>query len=54
MREKYIEINNLKVSETLLNFVNDELLKESYLKTVDMTEAFCRIILITMSTSTCI
>ncbi len=35
MREKYIEINNLKVSETLLNFVNDELLKETEISSKD-------------------
>ena len=29
MKEKYIKINNLKVSEELLNFVNNELLKET-------------------------
>ena len=29
MQEKYIKINNLKVSEKLLNFVNDELLKNT-------------------------
>ena len=27
MQEKYIKINNIKVTESLLNFVNDELLK---------------------------
>ena len=29
MQEKYIKINNLQVSEKLLNFVNDELLKNT-------------------------
>ena len=29
MQQKYIKINNLKVSEDLLNFVNNELLKET-------------------------
>tara|TARA_B100000900_G_scaffold413935_1_gene439132 strand:- start:1223 stop:3385 length:2163 start_codon:yes stop_codon:yes gene_type:complete len=29
MQEKYININNLKVSEVLLNFVNNELLKDT-------------------------
>ena len=29
MREKYIKINNLQVSEKLSNFVNDELLKNT-------------------------
>jgi len=29
MQEKYIKINNLQVSETLSNFVNDELLKNT-------------------------
>ena len=29
MKEKYISINNLKVSEILFNFVNDELLKDT-------------------------
>ena len=29
MQTKYLNINNLKVSEVLLNFVNNELLKET-------------------------
>ncbi len=29
MQEKYVKINNLQVSEKLLNFVNDELLKDT-------------------------
>ena len=29
MQEKYVKINNLKVSEKLLKFVNDELLKNT-------------------------
>ena len=29
MQEKYIKINNLQVSETLSNFVSDELLKNT-------------------------
>ena len=29
MREKYIKINNLKVSEELSKFINDELLKDT-------------------------
>jgi malate synthase len=29
MQEKYINVNNLKVSEKLHNFVNDELLKDT-------------------------
>ena len=29
MQEKYINVNNLRVSEKLLNFVNEELLKDT-------------------------
>jgi len=29
MKEKYISINNLKVSEILFNFINDDLLKNT-------------------------
>ena len=32
MKEKYIKIKNLSVSEKLLNFVNDELLPETKIK----------------------
>ena len=33
MQEKYIKVNNLKVSANLLNFVNDELLKDTNVST---------------------
>ena len=33
MQEKYIKINNLKVSENISNFVNDELLKNTNIST---------------------
>ena len=29
MQEKYVNVNNLRVSEKLLNFVNEELLKDT-------------------------
>ena len=35
MREKYLEINNLKVSETLFNFVNNELLEDTEISSKD-------------------
>ena len=40
MQEKYIKINNLKVSEKLSNFVSDELLKNTDVSTKDFWLGF--------------
>jgi len=40
MKEKYISINNLKVSEILFNFVNDELLKDTKIAKEDFWKGF--------------
>ena len=40
MKEKYIKINNLKVSEELLNFVNNELLKETQISPQNFWKGF--------------
>ena len=40
MKEKYISINNLKVSEILFNFINDELLKDTKIAKEDFWKGF--------------
>ena len=40
MKEKYISINNLKVSEILFNFINDELLKNTKIAKEDFWKGF--------------
>ena len=40
MKEKYISINNLKVSEILFNFINDELLKNTKITKEDFWKGF--------------
>src|SRR6056300_1347573 len=40
MKEKYISINNLKVSEILFNFINDELLKDTKIAKEDFWKDF--------------
>ena len=40
MKEKYINTNNLKVSEILFNFVNDELLKDTKIAKEDFWKGF--------------
>ena len=44
MREKYLEINNLKVSETLFNFVNNEVLKDTEISSKDFWIKFDKIV----------
>ena len=44
MREKYLEINNLKVSETLFNFVNNEVLKDTEISSKDFWSKFDKIV----------
>ncbi|MDA1166847.1 MAG: malate synthase G [Proteobacteria bacterium] len=40
MKEKYISINNLKVSEILFNFINDDLLKNTKIAKEDFWKGF--------------
>ena len=40
MKEKYISINNFKVSEILFNFINDELLKDTKIAKEDFWKGF--------------
>jgi malate synthase len=40
MKEKYISINNLKVSEILFNFINDDLLKNTKITKEDFWKGF--------------
>ena len=40
MQEKYINVNNLRVSEKLLNFVNEELLKDTEVSPNSFWEGF--------------
>ena len=44
MREKYIKINNLSVSEKLLNFVNTELLPGTKIKKKKFWNGFDKLI----------
>jgi malate synthase len=44
MQEKYINVNNLKVSEKLLNFVNDELLKDTEISPDSFWEGFDKVV----------
>ena len=44
MREKYLEVNNLKVSETLFNFVNNEVLKDTEISSKDFWSKFDKIV----------
>jgi malate synthase len=44
MPEKYIEINNLKVSEILFNFVNNELLKDTEISSKEFWSKFDKVV----------
>tara|TARA_X000000368_G_scaffold327602_1_gene264688 strand:- start:2140 stop:4299 length:2160 start_codon:yes stop_codon:yes gene_type:complete len=44
MPEKYIEINNLKVSEVLFNFVNNELLKDTEVSSKEFWSKFDKVV----------
>ena len=44
MQENYINVNNLKVSEKLLNFVNDELLKDTEISPDSFWEGFDKVV----------
>src|SRR6056300_726817 len=44
MQEKYINVNNLKVSEKLLNFVNDELLKDTEISPDSFWDGFDKVV----------
>ena len=40
MKTKYVKVNNLKISEKLLSFVNDELLKNTNISSKKFWENF--------------
>ena len=40
MKTKYVKVNNLKISEKLLSFVNDELLKNTNITSKKFWESF--------------
>ena len=44
MQEKYINVNNLKVSEKLHNFVNDELLKDTEISPDSFWDGFDKVV----------
>ena len=44
MKEQYIKIHNLSVSSKLLNFVNEELLKDTNVSSKKFWEGFDRVV----------
>jgi malate synthase len=44
MKEQYTKINNLSVSNKLLNFVNEELLKDTNISSEKFWEGFDRVV----------
>ena len=44
MKKKYIKINNLSVSSDLLNFINNELLKDTTISPENFWKGFDKIV----------
>ena len=44
MKEQYTKIHNLSVSNKLLNFINNELLKDTKISSVKFWEGFDRVV----------
>ena len=44
MQEKYINVNNLKISKKLHNFVNDELLKDTEISPDSFWDGFDKVV----------